>query len=71
MTAAATPAASGDDYLAFADALVHTGLVSDPWIDGRPRFDPRPCWLAPGEARAMASAAARVAAAIGGRTWSR
>lgn len=56
-------APAGSDYLAFADRLQRTGLVTDPWFDGRPRFDPRPCWLTPRDARAMAAAAARVAMA--------
>jgi len=62
MTAATALDSTG--YLAFADRLVRTGLISDPWVDGRPRFEPGPCWLTPREARALASAAARVSAAI-------
>jgi len=62
MTAATALDSAG--YLAFADRLVRTGLISDPWVDGRPRFEPGPCWLTPREARALASAAARVSAAI-------
>jgi hypothetical protein len=56
--------AAASEYLPFADRLVRTGLVADPWFDGRPRFDPRPCWLTPSDARALAAAAARAAMAF-------
>ena len=56
--------ATADEYLTFADRLQRTGFVTDPWFDGHPRFDPGPFWLTAPEARAMAAAAARVAAAI-------
>jgi hypothetical protein len=56
--------ATADAYLTFADRLQRTGFVTDPWFDGRPRFDPEPFWLTAPEARSMAAAAARVAAAI-------
>ena len=56
-------ALAADEYLTFAEQLQRTGFVTDPWFDGRPRFDPKPFWLTAAEARAMAAAAARVAAA--------
>ena len=52
-----------DDYAALARRLVATGILSDPWIDGQPRFDPRPLVLSADEARAYAVAAEAIAGA--------
>ena len=54
---------SDDDYVRLAGRLLATGVLSDPWMDGRPRFDPRPLVLDPGEARLYACAAEAIAAA--------
>jgi hypothetical protein len=61
MTVAAT-AAPG--YAAFARRLTASGLVTDPWIDGRPRFQPAPLPLARADHAAMAGAAEAVAAVL-------
>ncbi len=50
------------DYGALAQALVRTGLVTDPWVDGRPRFSPQPLRLPAAQARDLAVAAEAVAA---------
>jgi len=52
------------DYPGFADRLIRTGLVADPWCDGFPRFERRPFFLSATTARAMARAAADVALAF-------
>src|SRR4051812_4501853 len=51
------------DYSALAGALVASGLITDPWVDGQPRFRPRPLTLAAAEADALATAAERMTAA--------
>lgn len=50
-------------YQELAAALLATGIVSDPWLDGRPRFAVEPLLLAPREAARHAHAAEAVAAA--------
>ena len=60
------PAAAPDDdagFRAFAARLVATGVVSDPWIDGRPRFQARPVVIAAAERRALEGAAEEICAA--------
>lgn len=52
----------GGDYDAFAAELVATGILSDPWIEGRPRFDPRPLVLPAAEWQRLGRAAEAVAA---------
>jgi glutathionylspermidine synthase len=58
----AAPAA--DDYGAFSRALLDTGLVTDPWVDARPRFATAPLRLSATEAHALADAAEAVAGAF-------
>jgi glutathionylspermidine synthase len=48
-------------YLDFARRLWRTGLVFDPWLDGRPRFSTSPLVLGADRARALESAAESVA----------
>ena len=50
-------------YEAFAERVVGSGLLSDPWLDGRPRFRAEPVWLDEGERAALYLAAERVTAA--------
>ncbi|HXU71008.1 MAG TPA: glutathionylspermidine synthase family protein [Polyangia bacterium] len=54
---------SAHTYRALADELLATGIVSDPWLDGRPRFAVEPLLLAATEADRFARAAEAVAAA--------
>jgi hypothetical protein len=54
--------AGSDGYAPFAARLAASGLVADPWLDGRPRFDPTPLALSRGEHAALAAAAEAVAA---------
>jgi hypothetical protein len=49
-------------YAAFAARLVGTGLVADPWCDGRPRFDAAPLPLPRAEHEALVACAESVAA---------
>lgn len=51
-------------YAGFAARLVATGVISDPWLDGAPRFEPEPVILTGEQADALAAAAEDVAAAI-------
>jgi hypothetical protein len=51
-------------YAEFAARLVATGVISDPWLDGAPRFDEAPVVLDAAEAEALAAAAEDVAAAL-------
>jgi len=46
-----------DPYQALARALLATGIVSDPWLEGRPRFAVDPLVLPAAEARSFAAAA--------------
>jgi hypothetical protein len=58
----AEPAAGGYDRL--AAALVETGLITDPWVDGQARFSAQPLRLPAVQAQALAAAAEAVAAAV-------
>src|SRR5689334_12109666 len=49
-------------YDAFARRIVATGLLTDPWIDGAPRFRQEPVILTAAEQRALYRAAEDVAA---------
>jgi len=65
MTAvAATAATTTAAYPSFAERLLETGLISDPWIDGQPRFDEAPCIVTPSQAQALGAAAGRVTMAF-------
>jgi glutathionylspermidine synthase len=63
MTAAAPPNDALDlrAYDAFARALIEDGVLTDPWQDGRPRFDPEPIVLPSARAALLAEAARDVA----------
>lgn len=50
-------------YEAFADRIVATGILTDPWIDGCPRFREAPVFVSRAEEEALYRAAERVAAA--------
>jgi len=50
-------------YRGLADELLATGIVSDPWLEGRPRFALDPLVLAAADAARYARAAEAVAAA--------
>src|SRR5262245_42911951 len=50
-------------YRALADELLATGIVSDPWLEGRPRFAVEPLILRAAEANRYARAAEAIAAA--------
>jgi hypothetical protein len=63
MTAAAFATAAAD-YAGFAGRLTATGLVTDPWIDGRPRFQAAPFRIARADHQALAWAAEAVAAVL-------
>jgi hypothetical protein len=52
------------DYAGFARQLMASGLVSDPWFDGSPRFQAAPLPLARADHDAMARAAEDVAAVL-------
>jgi glutathionylspermidine synthase len=52
------------DYAGFARRLTSFGLVTDPWFDGRPRFQEDPVRLARAEWDVMARAAESVAAVL-------
>jgi glutathionylspermidine synthase len=49
------------DYAAFARAVYETGVLADPWFEGRERFRLRGVVLTPRRARELAEAAERVA----------
>ncbi|MEW6730216.1 MAG: glutathionylspermidine synthase family protein [Acidobacteriota bacterium] len=49
------------NYAEFARALYETGMLSDPWFDGRERFRMRGVLLSPQTAKALIRAAERVA----------
>jgi hypothetical protein len=51
------------DYRSLAGELLSTGIVSDPWLEGRPRFAVEPLVLSSSRAAALAGAAEAVAAA--------
>jgi glutathionylspermidine synthase len=48
-------------YEAFARRIVESGIVTDPWMAGAPRFREEPVVLSAAEARAMARASERIA----------
>ncbi len=48
-------------YDAFAARIGASGIITDPWVFGEPRFREEPILLAPAEARAMYRAAERIA----------
>jgi len=50
------------DYDDFAKKIVAGGILSDPWLDGRPRFRSEPVFVRAPRAREMARAAEEVAA---------
>jgi glutathionylspermidine synthase len=47
-------------YDAFAKNLIASGLITDPWLDGEPRFEEAPIVLTSAEATRLAKAAAAV-----------
>lgn len=51
-----------DAYDAFARRIVASGVITDPWIDGQPRFRKDPVVVSPAEQRALYRAAEEVAA---------
>jgi len=57
-------AGSSRDYVDFAQRLTRTGLVTDPWFDGRPRFQAQPVRVRRAEWEVMARAAESVAAVL-------
>ena len=61
-TDAPTGVPGTDDYQAFAERLRGTGLVTDPWVEGAPRFRARPLHLMQVERHALERAAESVAA---------
>jgi glutathionylspermidine synthase len=48
-------------YAPFAAAVARTGVLTDPWLDGEPRFRAAPVWLGPERTAALAAAAEGVA----------
>ena len=62
MTVSATATAA--EYVRFAERLTASGLVTDPWVDGRPRFQAAPLRLARADHDAIARAAEDVAAVL-------
>ncbi len=50
-----------DGYDAFARRITASGIVTDPWVHGEPRFREEPVIVTAGEARAMYSVAEAVA----------
>jgi glutathionylspermidine synthase len=58
----ASEAPRATSYDAFAQRIVASGVITDPWIDGQPRFREQPLFLAPSELRALYRAAEDVAA---------
>jgi glutathionylspermidine synthase len=54
----------GDGYAAYARALVGTGLVTDPWVDGAPRFRQHPLVLPATEHERLIAAAKGVTRAL-------
>lgn len=51
------------DYDAFAERLVRSGVLGDPWLEGRPRFRAEPVVVSGGELSALYAAAEGVTAA--------
>ena len=56
--------ATGVDYRVFAADIVATGILSDPWLDGRERFRTEPIVLTRDEHQALYAAAEGLAAAF-------
>ena len=56
-------AAQGPAYAAFAARLRAGGIISDPWLEGRPRFHPEPVLLTAREQGALYRAAEEMAKA--------
>jgi glutathionylspermidine synthase len=56
-----SPSAAG--YAEFAAQLTAGGLISDPWFEGQPRFEPRPVVLTAAEQAALYRAAEEIATA--------
>jgi glutathionylspermidine synthase len=56
-------APSADAYAAFADRIVESGLVRDPWVDGKPRFSRAPVVVGAGRYAELCRAAEAVAEA--------
>jgi glutathionylspermidine synthase len=52
------------DYAAFARQLTASGLLTDPWIDGAPRFEARPFQLTARDGEEIAAAAEGVAGVL-------
>ena len=50
------------DYDAFARRITASKVLSDPWLDGQPRFREEPVWVTPAAQRALYRAAEEVAA---------
>lgn len=50
------------DYDAFARRITASKILSDPWLEGQPRFRQEPVWVTPAERRALYRAAEEVAA---------
>jgi glutathionylspermidine synthase len=57
-------ATAAADYTGFARRLTASGLVTDPWVDGTPRFQTTPLPLARADHDAMARAAEAVAGVL-------
>ena len=51
------------EYDLFAKALIEDGILTDPWLDGEPRFDPAPI-VVPSRTAARLADAARAAAEV-------
>jgi glutathionylspermidine synthase len=58
-----TPPSPATEYASFAARLTDGGLISDPWLEGNPRFHPQPVVLAAGEQASLYRAAEEMAAA--------
>ena len=56
------PAPSEDGYEAFARRILESGILTDPWVDGAPRFREEPLVVTAAEQRAFYRAAEDVAA---------
>jgi hypothetical protein len=54
----------GDGYAALAQSLLASGLVTDPWVDGQPRFATAPLRLPAAQAELVAGAAEAIAGAF-------
>ena len=57
------PVEAATDYLDFAARLTASGVLSDPWLEGRPRFARAPLVLAPSVERRLVRAAEELCAA--------